>query len=409
MKTLIGIDWSKTHHDVHIYNEAGATLAAFQIAHSAEGFEQFDRQIRSINHEPGDCLVAIEDSHNQLVDYLWSRGYAIYVIAPTVVKGNRGRQSASGARTDASDAELLADILRTDRPRLLVWRPNSLLIRQITALLSMVDDLTASIVQYSNRLQTNLGRYFPQAVDAFSELTGQTSLRLLLTYPSAAAIRELTYAGFAQFCQEQGYTRRRHLPERLAHLHRPEPYIDPGTEQAHQALTPILAQLLLDMTTQKRQLLAEIQTKLETHPDAPIFASIPGAGQILTPKLLVMFGDWRDRYPTPMSIRSVAGTCPVTRRSGQRRSIRFRRACNHKHRQTAQQLAKASVPQSIWAESYFANALARGLTKSHAYRCLANRWLGIIWTLWQRRELFDEAYHWQHVQHHRRPELLKSN
>jgi len=42
------------------------------------------------------------------------------------------------------------------------------------------------------------------------------------------------------------------------------------------------------------------------------------------------------------------------------------------------------------------------VTKSHAYRCLANRWLGIIWKLWQSRELYDEAYHLQQIQRHRR-------
>jgi hypothetical protein len=46
--------------------------------------------------------------------------------------------------------------------------------------------------------------------------------------------------------------------------------------------------------------------------------------------------------------------------------------------------------------------LARGHSKSHAYRCLANRWLGIIWKLWQSRELYDETYHLQQIRRHRR-------
>jgi hypothetical protein len=36
------------------------------------------------------------------------------------------------------------------------------------------------------------------------------------------------------------------------------------------------------------------------------------------------------------------------------------------------------------------------------YRCLANRWLGIIWKLWPSRERYDETYHWQQIQRHRR-------
>jgi len=41
-------------------------------------------------------------------------------------------------------------------------------------------------------------------------------------------------------------------------------------------------------------------------------------------------------------------------------------------------------------------------SKSHAYRCLANRWLGIIWKLWQTGQVYDEAYHLQQINEHRR-------
>jgi len=60
------------------------------------------------------------------------------------------------------------------------------------------------------------------------------------------------------------------------------------------------------------------------------------------------------------------------------------------------------VPQSAWAAAYYSAALARGLSENHAYRCLANRWLGIIWKLWQSRQLYDEAYHLQQINRHRR-------
>jgi len=85
----------------------------------------------------------------------------------------------------------------------------------------------------------------------------------------------------------------------------------------------------------------------------------------------------------------------ATIQSGRKRHVRFRRGCNRHYRQTAQQFAKASVPEAEWAAAYLSRCLARGHSKSHAYRCLANRWLGIIWKLWQSRELYDETYHLQ--------------
>jgi hypothetical protein len=60
------------------------------------------------------------------------------------------------------------------------------------------------------------------------------------------------------------------------------------------------------------------------------------------------------------------------------------------------------VPQSEWAAAYYSAALARGLSENHAYRCLSNRWLGIIWKLWQSRQFYDETYHLQQINRHRR-------
>jgi len=67
------------------------------------------------------------------------------------------------------------------------------------------------------------------------------------------------------------------------------------------------------------------------------------------------------------------------------------------------QVAWNNYIQQDWAAAYFTAALARGLRKNHAYRCLANRWLGIIWELWQTRKLYDEAYHLKQIHQQRRP------
>ena len=145
-----------------------------------------------------------------------------------------------------------------------------------------------------------------------------------------------------------------------------------------------------------------MQELFEQHPDQAIFASLPGAGDLLQPKLLVMFGEDRERFPTPQDIRALAGTSPVTSQSGKSRRVKFRRACNRDYRATAHQFALASVKQADWAATYYHTALARGLRKNHAYRCLANRWLGIIWKMWQTQQPYDEAYHLQQLHTHRR-------
>ena len=73
------------------------------------------------------------------------------------------------------------------------------------------------------------------------------------------------------------------------------------------------------------------------HPDHEIFASLPGAGQLLAPSLLAKFCDDRERFPEPSSVQALAGTCPVTDASGKRRVVKFRRSCDSEFRHIAQQ------------------------------------------------------------------------
>ena len=82
MKSYIGIDWSEKHHNVCILNEAGACLNRFQIAHTLAGFQRLEQQLAQVNEATADCLVAIETQHNTLVDFLWSRGYTLYILPP---------------------------------------------------------------------------------------------------------------------------------------------------------------------------------------------------------------------------------------------------------------------------------------------------------------------------------------
>jgi len=270
------------------------------------------------------------------------------------------------------------------------------------AKLNLIDSLTKSITAFSNRLHALLLRFFPQALGLFSDLKTQISLLFLQSFPSPLAAQALSFSDFAAFCRSHHYPHPKRLPDLFAHLSQPAPLPDPLLLPAYEDETLFLAQLLLTLVRQKTLLIQQVQSLFLQHPDHPTFASLPGAGNLLAPKLLVMFGDHRDRFPSPDTIQALAGTCPVTIESGGRRRVRFRKACNHHYRHTAQQFAICSVPKAEWAAAYFSRCRARGLSKNHAYRCLANRWLKIIWKLWQSRQPYDENYHLQQIHRHRR-------
>lgn len=401
-KIIVGIDWSRDQHQVNIFNEVGQPIVRLAIAHTQSGFERLQQKLSKLEATASHILIAIETHHNQLVDFLFAQGYKIYIIAPSVVKGNRSRQSHAGAKNDSKDADLLADILRTDRHRLNSWQPDGELVQKIRIQLSLIDDLTIAIVQGRNRLEAHLLRYFPQAIDVFSDLTTQIALKLLIAYPTPSAVAALDFERFKEFCLKNGYKNKAQLPKRYARWQRLSPFCSCQTEALFSTTTPILAQRLLSDVQLKVTLVKALQKLFNAHPDAAIYNSVPGTGELIAPKLLAIFGDHRERYPAPDVVRALAGTCPATSQSGKKRGVFFRKACNHGWRNTFQLLAKASVVSSDWAATYFAQTRLRGKKKSHAYRCLANRWVGIIWTLWQRRQPFDEAIHLKNVARYKR-------
>jgi len=398
-----GIDWSQDHHNLAIVNESGAQVSRLQFEHSLVGFTRLDDERRKLGVPAHDCLVAIETAHNLVVDFLLERGYPVYIIAPQATDGYRNRQRRSGAHDDDSDAALLAGILRTDRDSHRCWRPNSPLTQQLLAQIRLIETLRRSIHRQASQLRTVLLRAYPTAVDLFSDLTSQISLRFLSAYPTAEAAQALSREAFDAFCRAEGYTRTDMLSKRYAHLVEPAPLSSPAVTQAYQSHVRVLAELLLPQIHERQKALTQLGRLFQMHPDAFIFASLPGAGELLAPSLLAKFGDDRARFPAPGDVQALAGTCPVTERSGKRMVIRFRHGCDKEFRRISQQFAKSSLGQSGWADAYWHDIRPGCNSDSHALRIVANRWLAIIWKMWQDRKPYDETYHLQQRALRRRP------
>ena len=213
MQVYIGIDWSEQKHDVVFMNKAGATLAQFEIPHSAEGFLQLDETRWRMKLGTEDCVVGLETAHNLLIDFLWSRGYSkVYVVPPTTVKSNRKRFSSSAARSDPGDAIVIADSLRTDHGRLQPWRPDSLPTRKIQAKVSLINHLTKSARRLTNRLRAVLLRYYPAVLNMFSSWPTKIALEFVRAFPTPEEAENLSPDEFQRFARQHRYPNPRRCP-----------------------------------------------------------------------------------------------------------------------------------------------------------------------------------------------------
>lgn len=399
MLVYIGIDWSEEKHDAVFMNQAGADLAKITFSHKQDGFLQFDAMRRKLGLAAEECVVGIETAHSLLFDYLCNQAYhGIFVLPPNQVHDNQGRFRQSGAKDDPMDARVIADILRTDQGRLRSWHPDSLLIRQMRAELGWIIQLNEEVHRLSNRLRAVLLRYYPAALEVFSTgLTTQIAPEFILAYPEPQLSRALSWSEFQAFAKAHRYPNSGRLAKCYARLQADYPETSPATASIFQKQAVELAELLLKTTRTKLDNLRHLQALHRQHPLHSVFDSLPGAGEWISPALLAKFGDQPEHFPHASVAQALAGTCPITKRSGKHKAVLFRHACDKEWRHIAQEWAVALVNRasSPIAVAYFEQARRRGLSEDHAYRCVAHRWLAVAWKLWTTNQPYDEAYHFQ--------------
>jgi transposase len=112
---FIGDDWAEDHHDVYLMDEAGRRLASRRLPEGLTGIRQLHELIAAHVEEPEQAVIGIETDRGLWVGALTAAGYQVYGINPLAVAHYRDRHHVSGAKSDASDAKLLADLVRTDR------------------------------------------------------------------------------------------------------------------------------------------------------------------------------------------------------------------------------------------------------------------------------------------------------
>lgn len=386
-----GLDWAVHTHAVCVIDAAGAVRDRFEIAHDCEGLAELMRRLRRFG---ASVRIAIERPSGLLVDALIEAGHQVFPIHPNAVKASRPRYRSHGAKSDASDAYLLADLLRTDGHRWAALSPQSDSIRALRALVRARDDLVNTRVALGHQLHSTLEAFWPGAASIFADITSLIGLAFLRRYPSPASAARLSEAQLLRFCRAQHYSGRRSPAELLARLHaaahgRTGKLTAESMAQVVRSRVAVLEPLVAQIADLTRR----IEHFVESLPDGQIIMSFPRAGRVCAAQILAELGDVRERFSTLDQLAAEAGAVPVTYQSGKTRSVTFRWACNHRLRQAITCLADNSRHANDWARSIYTAARARGCDHPHAIRILARAWLRVIWRAWTDRIPYDPNLH----------------
>ena len=391
IEVFAGLDWAVHTHAVCVIDAAGAVLDRFEIAHDRDGLAELMLRLARFGER---VRIAIERPSGLIVDALVEAGHHVFPIHPNAVKASRPRYRSHGAKSDASDAYLLADLLRTDGHRWRELSPQSDSIRALRALVRTRDDLVATRVALGNQLQSTLEAFWPGAACIFADITSPIGLAFLKRYPSPASAARLSEAALGRFCRSQHYSGRRSPAELLARLHSAAGGLaGPLTNEAAAQLVRSMVAVLHPLVEQIAQLTRRIERFVESLPDGQIIMSFPRAGHVCAAQILAELGDVRERFPSLDQLASEAGAVPVTYQSGKTRSVAFRWACNHRLRKAVTCLADNSRHANAWARGIYTAARGRGCDHPHAIRILARAWLRVIWRAWTDRIPYDPGLH----------------
>jgi len=395
---FVGDDWAEAHHDVHVMSETGERFGVRRLPEGLEGIRRFHELVAEFVDDPGEVVVGIETDRGLWVHALAAAGYEVYAINPLAVARYRDRHNVAGAKSDAGDAKVLADLVRTDRHNHRPIAGDSPDAEAIKVLARGHQNLIWARNRHTNQLRNALREYYPAALEAFDDLADRDALAVLGRAPTPGIGATLSISQLRSTLKRAG--RQRNLDRRAAEIQaalRSEQLAAPSVlAQAFSATTTAAVGIISELNRQITDLETALEDRFEQHPDADIYLSLPGLGDVLGARVLGEFGDDPHRYASAKSRKNYAGTSPLTVASGKKRAVLARHVRNRRLYDAIDQWAFCSLSASSGCRAFYDQRRAAGDLHHQALRSLGNRLVGILHGCLHAHVTYDENTAWSH-------------
>jgi transposase len=402
---FIGIDWADAKHDLCLQAAGTAKRERFQLEHTPEAIDAWVTTLRTrFNGQP--VAVCLELDKGPLVSALRKYDFLVlFPINPLTLARYREAFTPSRAKDDPTDAALQLELLLTHRDKLQPLQPQSPTMRALAQLVEHRRRVVGDKVRITNRLTSTLKNYFPQVLQWFQDKDTRIFCDFLSRWPTLKAAQLARRSTLETFFRDHHVRTADVLATRLHAIKTATPLTtDEGVIAPNTLLVQTLVSQLhvtLDAIEAFDQAIAQ---RAQRHPDFPLFQALPGAGPVFASRLLVAFGEQRERYASAAALQKYAGIAPVTERSGKKAWVHWRLQCPKFLRQTFVEWTAESIRHSFWAQVYYQQQRDKGNTHQAAVRALAFKWIRILYRCWQERTPYDESTYLQAL--HRRGSSL---
>ena len=313
----VGLDWADQKHVISLRSVDSKKVERFELVHKPEELAAWVSDLQ--RRFPGQRVaVALEQSRGAVVHALMGYDFlVIYPVNPKTVAKYREAFSPSGAKDDPTDADLLLELVTLHRDKLRAWLPDDELTRTITLLVEYRRRLVEEQTALGNRLTSLLKLYYPQALAWAGELATRQACDFLQRWPTLAKVQKTTPAKLRQFYITHGCRKAEVIEQRLQEIKLAQPLtrdlaVITASVAMVQATTSQLRPLLESIALMEKQ----IADLFSQHADHDLFSGLPGAGQVLAPRLLAAMGADRGRFASAREVQQFSGIAPVVERSG---------------------------------------------------------------------------------------------
>lgn len=402
----IGIDWADKKHDYCIQSSKGQSRELGILTHSPDKINEW---VQSLHQRFGGQLaISIELTKGPIVYALQKYSFiTLFPINPALLAKYREAFTPSKAKDDPTDAELALDLMLNYPNKIKPLLMQSEQMRKLMYLVEQRRKLVEDKKRFSNRLIYALKQYYPQLLEWFSHRDTDLFCQFINRWPSLQKLKRARPDTIRNFFKKASSRSVPLIEKRIVAIQEAQ-YItnDLAVIESHQLLAMAVTSQIMTTIKAIKVFDDEISQLFHMLPDAALFESLPSAGACMAPRLMVAFGENRDRFESASQVQMYAGVAPVTVRSGQKNWVHWRWQCSTFLRQSFVEWTSKTVYSSYWAGLYYTQQRKKGNSHQSAIRALAFKWIRILFRCWKTRKPYSESKYLKSLRDRKSPLLL---
>lgn len=382
-----GVDIGRDHHHVAVVDGDGERVFSRRVANDETALLGMIGDVLALAEEVTWAIDLHSSESVLLLTLLLDHGQKVVYVPGIVV--NRAAEGYRGAgKTDAKDALIIADQARMRRDLTVLDGDDDLII-ELRMLVARRKDLAADRTRAVNRLHDQLLAICP-ALQRALDLTTKGALTLLTGFQTPAALREIGAQALAAWLRDRKVRGAAALAAKAVTAAESQHATLPA-ERTAALLAAQLAQGVITLNEQLKELDQFIEDRFRRHPSAEVIVSMPGIGVLLGAEFIAATGKM-SRFAGADQLASLAGVTPLPRDSGRvsgnlHRPQRYSRPLQRVF-YTSALISIQSCPDS---RRFYDRKRAEGKRHIQAVLALARRRVNVLWALLRDNRTYQPA------------------